>query len=49
MGFNGDDDVKGFRSELKTDFECVHDLKVCDLDYGLVLKMIIKNQMKFQW
>ncbi|GJT79515.1 hypothetical protein Tco_1053857 [Tanacetum coccineum] len=46
-GFNDDEDVKGFNCKLKTDFECVHDLHVCDLDYGLILRMIIKNQIKF--
>nr|GEY55271.1 putative nucleotidyltransferase, ribonuclease H [Tanacetum cinerariifolium] len=47
MGFNDDEDVKGFNCELKTDFKCVHDLNVRDLDYGLILKMIIKNHIKF--
>ncbi|GJV21908.1 putative nucleotidyltransferase, ribonuclease H, partial [Tanacetum coccineum] len=47
MDFNDDEDVKGFKCELKTDFECVHNINVRDLDYGLILKMIIKNQVKF--
>ncbi|GJX92006.1 hypothetical protein Tco_0345332 [Tanacetum coccineum] len=47
MGFNDDEDVKGFRYELKTDFKCVHDLNVRDLDSGLILRMIIKNHIKF--
>ncbi|GJX41755.1 putative nucleotidyltransferase, ribonuclease H [Tanacetum coccineum] len=47
MGFNDDEDVKGFNCELKTDSECVHDLNVCDLDYGLIFRMMIKNQNKF--
>nr|GEV48978.1 RNA-directed DNA polymerase [Tanacetum cinerariifolium] len=34
MGFNDDEDVKGFSCELKTDFKCVHDLNVHNLDYG---------------
>ncbi|GKA13916.1 hypothetical protein Tco_0693562 [Tanacetum coccineum] len=32
MGFKDDEDVKGFKCELKTDFECVHNLNVRDLD-----------------
>nr|GEU63691.1 hypothetical protein [Tanacetum cinerariifolium] len=47
VGFNDDEDVKGFNYELKTDIKCVHDLNVHDLDYGLILRMIIKNQVKF--
>ncbi|GJS46474.1 hypothetical protein Tco_0596595 [Tanacetum coccineum] len=47
MGFSDDEDVKGFNCELKTDFEHVHNLNVRDLDYGLILRMIIKNQVKF--
>ncbi|GJY59392.1 transposon ty3-I gag-pol polyprotein [Tanacetum coccineum] len=47
MGFNDDEDVKDFNYELKTNFECVHNLNVRDLDYGLILRMIIKNQVKF--
>ncbi|GJY68000.1 hypothetical protein Tco_0470982 [Tanacetum coccineum] len=47
MGFNDDEDVKGFDCELKVDFECVHDLNVHDLDYGLILRMIIKNHINF--
>nr|GEX00044.1 putative nucleotidyltransferase, ribonuclease H [Tanacetum cinerariifolium] len=39
MGFNDDEDVKGFNCELKIDFECVHDLNVRDLDYGLIFKV----------
>nr|GEZ07919.1 transposon Ty3-I Gag-Pol polyprotein [Tanacetum cinerariifolium] len=38
MVFNNDEDVKGFNCELKTDFECVHNLNVRDLDYGRVKK-----------
>ncbi|GKD20580.1 hypothetical protein Tco_1222283 [Tanacetum coccineum] len=47
MSFNDDEDVKGFNCELKTDFKCVHDLNVRDLDSGLILRMIIKNHIKF--
>ncbi|GJX44265.1 hypothetical protein Tco_0260941 [Tanacetum coccineum] len=47
MGFNDDEDVKGFMCELKMDFKCVHDLNVRDLDFGLILRMIIKNHIKF--
>ncbi|GKB02473.1 hypothetical protein Tco_0830562 [Tanacetum coccineum] len=47
IGFYDDEDVKGFNCELKTDFKCVHDLNVRDLDYGLILRMIIKNHIKF--
>nr|GEW09716.1 RNA-directed DNA polymerase [Tanacetum cinerariifolium] len=47
MGFNDDEDVKGFNYELKTDFECVHDLNIRDLDYGLILRIRMKNQIKF--
>ncbi|GKC09977.1 putative CCCH-type zinc finger family protein [Tanacetum coccineum] len=47
MGFNDDEDVKGFNCELKTDSECVYDLNVRDLDYGLIFRMMIKNQYKF--
>ncbi|GJS70080.1 ribosomal RNA-processing protein 8 [Tanacetum coccineum] len=47
MGFNDDEDVKGFNYELKTNFKCVHDLNVRDLDSGLILRMIIKNHIKF--
>ncbi|GJT84601.1 hypothetical protein Tco_1066318 [Tanacetum coccineum] len=46
-GFNDDEDVKDFDCELKTDSECVDDLKTCDLDYELILKMIIKTSIKF--
>ncbi|GJQ90259.1 RNA-directed DNA polymerase [Tanacetum coccineum] len=28
IGFNDDEDVKGFNCELKTDFKCIHDLNV---------------------
>nr|GEV54090.1 transposon Ty3-I Gag-Pol polyprotein [Tanacetum cinerariifolium] len=38
MGFNDDEDVKGFNCELKKDFKCVHNLNVRDLDYGRVKK-----------
>ncbi|GJT25422.1 transposon ty3-I gag-pol polyprotein [Tanacetum coccineum] len=34
IGFNDDEDVKGFNCEPKTDFKCVHDLNVHDLDSG---------------
>ncbi|GKC30688.1 hypothetical protein Tco_1037982, partial [Tanacetum coccineum] len=47
IGFNDDEDVKGFNCELKTDFKCVHDLNVRDLDSGLIFRMIIKNHIKF--
>ncbi|GKB57948.1 hypothetical protein Tco_0914134 [Tanacetum coccineum] len=47
MGFNDDEDVKGFNCELKMDFKCVHDLNVRDLNFGLILRMIIKNHIKF--
>ncbi|GJX63376.1 RNA-directed DNA polymerase [Tanacetum coccineum] len=47
QSFNDDEDVKGFNCELKTNFNCVHDLNVYDLDNGLILWMIIKNQIKF--
>ncbi|GKD35883.1 hypothetical protein Tco_1251392 [Tanacetum coccineum] len=47
MGFNDDEDVNGFNCELKTDFKYVHDLNVHDLDSGLILRMIIKNHIKF--
>ncbi|GJV50101.1 hypothetical protein Tco_1440313 [Tanacetum coccineum] len=47
IGFNDDEDVKGFNCVLKTDFKCVHDLKVRALDYWLILRMIIKNHIKF--
>ncbi|GJS75353.1 putative nucleotidyltransferase, ribonuclease H [Tanacetum coccineum] len=47
MGFNDDEDVKSFNCELKMDFKCVHDLNVHDLDSGLILRMIIKNHIKF--
>ncbi|GKD80563.1 hypothetical protein Tco_1347402 [Tanacetum coccineum] len=47
MGSNDDEDMKGFNCELKTEFECVHNLNVRDLDYGLISKMIIKNKIKF--
>nr|GEY57522.1 hypothetical protein [Tanacetum cinerariifolium] len=47
MVSNDDEDVKGFNCELKTDFECVHNLNVRDLDYGLILRMIIRNQVMF--
>nr|GFB53648.1 hypothetical protein [Tanacetum cinerariifolium] len=36
--FNDDEDVKDFNCELKTDFECVINLNVSDLDYGRVKK-----------
>nr|GEY43273.1 putative nucleotidyltransferase, ribonuclease H [Tanacetum cinerariifolium] len=36
MGFNDDEDVN---CELKTDFECVHNLNIRDFDYGLILRM----------
>ncbi|GKD42111.1 hypothetical protein Tco_1266756 [Tanacetum coccineum] len=41
IGFNDDEDVKGFNCELKMDFN-VH-----DLDYGLILRMRMKNQINF--
>ncbi|GJY62781.1 transposon ty3-I gag-pol polyprotein [Tanacetum coccineum] len=47
MSFNDDEDVKGFNFGIKKDFECVHNLNIRDLDYGLILRMIIKNQIKF--
>ncbi|GKD64595.1 hypothetical protein Tco_1306703, partial [Tanacetum coccineum] len=47
MGSNDDEDVNGFNYELKIDFECIHNLNVRDLDYGLILRIIIKNQIKF--
>ncbi|GJZ88888.1 hypothetical protein Tco_0660670 [Tanacetum coccineum] len=47
MGFNDDEDVKGFICELKMDFECVHNLNIRDLDYGLILRMSMKNQIQF--
>ncbi|GKA57300.1 RNA-directed DNA polymerase [Tanacetum coccineum] len=47
LGFNDDEDVKGFNCELKTDFKCVHDLNVHDLNSGLIFRMIIKNHIKF--
>ncbi|GJX38769.1 hypothetical protein Tco_0252072 [Tanacetum coccineum] len=47
MGFNDDEDVKGFNFVIKKDFECVYNLNIRDLDYGLILRMIIKNQIKF--
>ncbi|GJZ71856.1 RNA-directed DNA polymerase, eukaryota [Tanacetum coccineum] len=47
IGFNDDEDVKSFNCELKMDFKCVHDLNVRDLDSGLILRMIIKNHIKF--
>ncbi|GJV72926.1 putative nucleotidyltransferase, ribonuclease H [Tanacetum coccineum] len=47
MGFNDDEDVKGFNFGIKKDFECVHNLNIRDLDCGLILRMIIKNQIKF--
>ncbi|GJZ55360.1 hypothetical protein Tco_0610553 [Tanacetum coccineum] len=47
MGFNDDEDVKGFSCEVNTDFECVHNLDVRDLNYGLILRMIINYQIKF--
>ncbi|GKC84077.1 hypothetical protein Tco_1139794, partial [Tanacetum coccineum] len=34
MGFNDDEDVKGFNFGIKKDFECVHNLNIRDLDYG---------------
>nr|GEV01653.1 RNA-directed DNA polymerase, eukaryota, reverse transcriptase zinc-binding domain protein [Tanacetum cinerariifolium] len=40
MGFNDDEDVKNFNCELKTDFECVHNLNIRDLDYGLTLRIM---------
>ncbi|GJR71516.1 hypothetical protein Tco_0083881 [Tanacetum coccineum] len=46
-GFNGDEDVKGFNCEIKMDFVCVHNLNVYDLNYRLILRMIIKKQIKF--
>ncbi|GJY58308.1 hypothetical protein Tco_0458200 [Tanacetum coccineum] len=39
MGFNDDEDVKGFNCALKTDFECAPNLNIRDLDYGLILRM----------
>nr|GEU31878.1 ribonuclease H-like domain-containing protein [Tanacetum cinerariifolium] len=36
IGFNDDEDVKGFNCELKTDFECIYNLNFRDLDYGCV-------------
>nr|GEV09345.1 retrovirus-related Pol polyprotein from transposon TNT 1-94 [Tanacetum cinerariifolium] len=36
MSFNDDEDVKGFNCELKTDFECLHNSNILDLDYGRV-------------
>ncbi|GKD92619.1 hypothetical protein Tco_1372456, partial [Tanacetum coccineum] len=47
MGSNDDEDLKGFNCELKPDFKCVHNINVRDLDHGLILRMIIKNQVKF--
>nr|GEY08026.1 hypothetical protein [Tanacetum cinerariifolium] len=47
MDFNDDEDVKGFNYELKSYSECIPDLKVCDLDYGLIFRMMIKIQTKF--
>nr|GEV19680.1 RNA-directed DNA polymerase [Tanacetum cinerariifolium] len=47
IGFNDDKDVKDFQYELKTKFNCLHDLNIRDLDNGLILRMIIKNQIKF--
>ncbi|GJY61609.1 hypothetical protein Tco_0462266 [Tanacetum coccineum] len=47
IGFNDDEDVKCFNCELKTYFKCVHDLNVRDLNSGLILRMIIKNHIKF--
>ncbi|GJT82494.1 transposon ty3-I gag-pol polyprotein [Tanacetum coccineum] len=47
MGFNDDEDVKAFNCELKSDFECIHNLNIRDLDYGLILSMSMKNQIKF--
>ncbi|GJT03458.1 hypothetical protein Tco_0824627 [Tanacetum coccineum] len=47
VGFNDDEDVKGFNFRLHKDFERVHNLNIRDLDYGLILRMIIKNQIKF--
>ncbi|GJT57850.1 hypothetical protein Tco_0992904 [Tanacetum coccineum] len=38
MGFNDDEDVKGFNCELKTDSECIPDLNVRDLENGRVKK-----------
>nr|GEU95738.1 BTB/POZ/MATH-domains containing protein [Tanacetum cinerariifolium] len=39
--------AEDFNCELNMDFECIYDLNVHDLDYGLNLKTIIKNQIKF--
>ncbi|GKG59961.1 hypothetical protein Tco_0609625, partial [Tanacetum coccineum] len=47
MGFNGDEDLKGVDCDLKMGYEYAHDLMVRDLDYGLILKMNIKNPIKF--
>ncbi|GKE88709.1 hypothetical protein Tco_1566184 [Tanacetum coccineum] len=47
MGFTDDEDVQGFNCELKTNFECVNNLNIRDLDYGVILRMSIKNQIKF--
>ncbi|GJW58363.1 transposon ty3-I gag-pol polyprotein [Tanacetum coccineum] len=47
IGFNDDEDVKGFNFVIRKDFECVYNLNIRDLDYGLILRMIIKNQIKF--
>ncbi|GJV90453.1 putative nucleotidyltransferase, ribonuclease H [Tanacetum coccineum] len=47
MAFNDNENVKGFNCELKIDFECVHNLNIRDLDYGLILRMSMKNQIKF--
>ncbi|GKD35806.1 hypothetical protein Tco_1251315 [Tanacetum coccineum] len=47
MAFNDNENVKGFNCELKMDFECVHNLNIRDLDYGLILRMSMKNQIKF--
>ncbi|GJT27379.1 transposon ty3-I gag-pol polyprotein [Tanacetum coccineum] len=47
VGFNDDEDLKGFNFGLNKDFECVQNLNIRELDYGLILRMIIKNQIKF--
>ena len=39
-----DQEVKYFNCELKRDFEYIHDLKFCALDYGIVLNVFIKIQ-----
>nr|GEZ99408.1 putative nucleotidyltransferase, ribonuclease H [Tanacetum cinerariifolium] len=47
MDFNDDEDEKGFNYELKMDFEYLHNLNIRDLDYGLILRMSMNNQIMF--